>query len=284
MLSPPNFPCPWASEWGEDDYGLWQTLVFSGVRQVFRWIEPGSFMMGSLKTEEEREWLKELKGFETQHLVRLTKGFWLADSAVTQAYWLAVMGGDNRSSFQDDLQNPVEQVSWDDTQLFIAKLNELLPGLHVRLPSEAQWEYACRAGTSTPFSFGNSITPNQVNYNGEYPYTGGQKGLNRRKTVPVKSLPANTWGLYEMHGNVWEWCADAWQQDLGGKTAVDPVTTSDQGPRYMLRGGSWNDIGLDVRSAVRDHGAPDDRGFNLGFRLSLGHTELKPAGGGAGQD
>jgi len=269
-------PCPWASEWGEDDYGLWQTLVFSGVRQVFRWIEPGSFMMGSLKTEEEREWLKELKGFETQHLVRLTKGFWLADSAVTQAYWLAVMGGDNRSSFQDDLQNPVEQVSWDDTQLFIAKLNELLPGLHVRLPSEAQWEYACRAGTSTPFSFGNSITPNQVNYNGEYPYTGGQKGLNRRKTVP--------WGLYEMHGNVWEWCADAWQQDLGGKTAVDPVTTSDQGPRYMLRGGSWNDIGLDVRSAVRDHGAPDDRGFNLGFRLSLGHTELKPAGGGAGQD
>ena len=100
--------------------------------------------------------------------------------------------------------------------MFLATLNDLVPGLAAVLPSEAQWEYACRAGTTTPFSFGETITPEQVNYNGNYPYRGGTKGLYRQETVPVGSLPANPWGLYEMHGNVWEWCAEAWHHSYEG--------------------------------------------------------------------
>ncbi len=113
------------------------------------------------------------------------------------------MAGKNPSSFQGT-GRPVEKVSWDDAQRFISALNEGLPGLDLGLPSEAQWEFACRAGTDTPFSFGANITPEQVNYHGEYPYGGGEKGLYRGETVPVGSLPPNRWGLYEMHGNVRE--------------------------------------------------------------------------------
>lgn len=260
---------------GRDQYGLYADLSVNDVTQRFRWIEPGSFMMGSPPDEAERY------DDETQHQVTLTQGYWLADTAVTQAFWLAVMG-DNPSSFKDDPQNPVEQVSWDDAQTFIGKLNELIPSLQAQLPTEAQWEYACRAGTRTPFSFGDNITPEQVNYDGDRPYAGGAKGLDRGKTVPVKSLPANPWGLYEMHGNVWEWCADAWQEDLGSAAAVDPLTQGVMGAYRVVRGGSWIFNGRFVRSAIRFHYAPVDRNYDLGFRLSLGHAELQPAEGGAG--
>ena len=115
--------------------------------------------------------------------------------------------GENPSHFKgEDL--PVESVSWDDVQTFLNALNGLRPELKLELPSEAQWEYACRAGTQTPFWFGDTITTDQANYNGNYPYGDEPKGENRRKTVAVKALPANGWGLYQMHGNVWEWCAD----------------------------------------------------------------------------
>jgi sulfatase modifying factor 1 len=185
---------------------------------------------------------------EVQHEVTLSRGFWLADTACTQAFWQAVTGS-NPSGFKDDPRNPVEQVSWDDVQAFIAELERRLPGLPVRLPTEAEWEYACRAGTTTPFSFGENITPELVNYDGNYPYAGGEKGLYRQKTVPVASLPANPWGLYEMHGNVWEWCAD-WYGDYPTEPQVDP-----QGPQTgddrVLRGGSWSYIGGYVRSAYR---------------------------------
>ena len=140
---PPAFPPAGASAWGDDPYGLWIEVVIGGPVQRFRWIEPGEFLMGSPEGEAERE---EWEG--PQHVVRLTKGYWLAETACSQALWEAVMGA-NPSHFKDDPQNPVEQVSWDDVQTFLGRLNGMVPSLDAGLPSEAQWERACRAGTST---------------------------------------------------------------------------------------------------------------------------------------
>jgi formylglycine-generating enzyme len=261
---PSPFPALWASEWGEDEFGLWMALTFQGVRQVFRWILPGTFLMGSPKSEPERY------DDETQHPVTLTQGYWLADTACTQALWQAVMGK-NPAYFKDDANNPVEQVSWNSVQEFIARLNSLVPELEARLPTEAQWEYACRAGTTTPFSFGKNITPEQVNYDGEYSYSyaGGKKGLNRGKTIPVKSLPPNPWGLFEMHGNVWEWCNDWFVGDYPTESVVDS-NGPPSGAHRVLRGGSWVDFGGGVRSAARSGGGLGIRGRGVGFRLSLG--------------
>jgi len=268
-----------------DQYGLYADLILGRVTQRFRWLEPGTFWMGSPENESEREWAgsESGKGSETLHQVTLTQGFWLADTTVTQAFWQAVMG-DNPSHFKDNPNNPVEQVSWDDTQLFIDRLNGLLQGLSARLPSDAQWEYACRAGTDTPFSFGANITPEQVNYDGNYPYSGGKKGLYREKTVSVKSLPANPWGFYEMHGNVWEWCADVWQQQMSPEPVTDPLITGVDGDAArVVRGGSWNGLGRLVRSASRDGDSPDNRISPRGFRLALGHSGLGQGSGTTGQ-
>ncbi|MCB1737145.1 MAG: formylglycine-generating enzyme family protein, partial [Gammaproteobacteria bacterium] len=153
------FPRPdWASNFGVDGIGIWAEFECRGVRQRMRWIAPGEFLMGSPKDEHER------RNNETQHEVMLTRGYWLAETACKQALWQAVMG-DNPSEFKGE-QNPVEQVSWEQVQKFIGKLNDLCPGLGLRLPSEAEWEYACRAGTEGPFSVGEDIDPTQVNYDG----------------------------------------------------------------------------------------------------------------------
>jgi formylglycine-generating enzyme required for sulfatase activity len=167
-----------------------------------------------------------------RHRVRLTAGFWLADTACTQALWGAVMGGKNPSRFQDDARNPVENVSWDDVSDFLQRVASLVPGVVAELPTEAEWEYACRAGSETPFNFGATITPEQANYDGNSPYAGGEKGVYRQKTVPVKSFAPNRWGLYEMHGNVWEWCVD-------GKRTYDGTTRRIRAaPRAWARGAS----------------------------------------------
>lgn len=258
---PPQFPAPWACEWGEDRaYGLFMVLDVKGVRQGFRWMPPGTFLMGSPETEIDR--YKD----ETQHTVTLTQGFWLADTACTQALWQAVMG-ENPSHFKDDPHNPVENVSWEDTQPFFAHLNQLCPDLAARLPTEAEWEYACRAGTTTPFSFGDNIRPEQVNYNGNYPYADGKEGEYRVKTVPVKSLPANPWGLYEMHGNVWEWCQDWFDEYLTDQ--VENSTGANQGGNRVLRGGSWDSLGVSTRSAFRYKFVSAGHSNTLGFRLAL---------------
>lgn len=254
----------WASQAAEDEYGRYADLTLKGVTQRFRWIEAGTFLMGSPNHEAERN------SDETQHSVTLPQGYWLADTACTQAFWKKLMK-DNPAYFTDNLQNPVEQVSWEDVQGFLSKLNQQISGIKARLPTEAEWEYACRAGTTTPFSFGATITPEQANYNGNYPYSGGRSGLYREKTVAVKSLPANPWGLYEMHGNVWEWCQD-WYGAYPSGSASAPAGPS-SGTNRVLRGGSWGNGGQDLRSASRDRNTPNYRNFLIGFRLALAQRQ-----------
>ena len=247
------------------------------VEQRLRWIEPGTFLMGSPEDEPERH-----NDEGPRHAVTLTRGFWLADTACTQALWQAVMGR-NLSDFTGDPQRPVEQVSWHDVGEFLRKLEALLPGCQADLPTEAEWEYARRAGTETPFSFGPQITPEQVNYIGDLPYAGGEKGLYRGKTVPVKSLPPNAWGLYEMHGNVWEWCVDS-PRTYDGKPQQDPAgpVLEDKQARRAVRGGSWNGGARGSRSAYRSAIRPGDAHRGLGFRLCLRSIESGQVSGRPG--
>jgi formylglycine-generating enzyme required for sulfatase activity len=271
---PNPFPPPFASAWGDDAFGLWADFSLTAsehtdsVSQRLRWIEAGSFLMGSPDDEPER-----LDHEGPQHEVTISQGFWLADTACTQALWLAVMGDENPSRFQDDLNQPVEQVSWHAVQTFLQRLQTMLPDCQVDLPSEAEWEYACRAGTETPFSFGANISPQQVNYNGNYPYPGGEPGEYREKTVPVKSLSANPWGLYEMHGNVYEWCKDG-QRSYDQQAQIDPLgpMVGDDGPR-VIRGGSWDYFARGARSARRDAVRPGNAIDILGFRVCLRSIE-----------
>ena len=252
----------WAEAIGRDTYGLYADFSVQGVVQRMRWIVPGEFLMGSPEGEAGRG------DNETQHKVTLSQGYWLADTACTQALWQAVMDK-NPSRFQGE-NKPVEKISWEDVQRFIERLNVVVPGQAFRLPTEAEWEYACRAGSTGPFWFGDQITPEQVNYNGEYPYAGGKKGVYRKETVAVKALPCNSWGLYQMHGNVWEWCQD-WYGDYGSAAVVDPVGPA-EGGRRVLRGGSWIFNGGYARSAQRYAYVPGRRSLDAGFRLARGQV------------
>jgi formylglycine-generating enzyme required for sulfatase activity len=256
-LSRPN----WADDFGRDRYGLYADFEVGGVRQRMRWLPPGRFMMGSPEDEPLRDDDEDL------HEVMLSRGFWLADTACTQALWQAVMQH-NPSDFEGP-ERPVETVSWDDAQAFIAQLNGLKSGLELRLPSEAEWEYACRAGTATPFSFGSNITPDQVNYDGNYPYANAEPGEFRGNTVSVRALPANDWGLFQMHGNVWEWCADWFANYPEKLVTIDPVGPESGGFR-VLRGGRWGSGGRSVRSAYRLYNDPGYRYRGIGFRLARG--------------
>ncbi|MGZ8190347.1 MAG: formylglycine-generating enzyme family protein [Methylococcaceae bacterium] len=236
-------------------------FTYKGNRHLFRWIEPGTFLMGSPSNEPERA------EDETQHQVTLSRGFWMADAPVTQALWQEVMG-DNPSHFQGD-NRPVENVSWDDAQAFIAKMNGMKPELKLCLPTEAQWEYACRAGTTTPFSFGYEISSEQVNFDGNYPYNNGKPSRYREETSDVKTLPPNAWGLYEMHGNIWECCQD-WYGEYPSGPVTDPQGP-DTGTARVIRGGSWDNFVGNVGSAVRFRFTPAYRYNRLGFRISRGH-------------
>jgi len=271
---PHCFPEPWAFGWGQDRRGLWQSFCVDGVVQVLRWIAPGDFSMGSPTDEPERQ---SFGHDESLHRVTLTEGYWLADTVCTQALWEAVLG-ENPSRFKG-AQRPVERVSWTDVvERFLPALAARVPGLGAALPTEAQWECACRAGTDTPFAFGANITTDQVNYDGNYPYAGGAKGEYREQTVEVKALPANDWGLYQMHGNVWEWCAD-WLADYPPGALVDPLGPP-EGRERVLRGGSWFYNGRRCRSAARDGDDPGDRYDYGGFRLSRGSSPQQAGGVG----
>lgn len=259
---PPELPPPCACAWGDDRYGLWMDVEISGVIQRFRWIEPGEFLMGSPADEPGR-----YGGEGPRHLVRITRGYWLADTACSQALWQAVMDG-NPSRFKDDPQNPVEQVSWQNVRNFLRRLETRLPGGRAELPTEAEWEYACRAGTETPFNFGIAITPERANYDGTISYAHGPTGEWRQRTVPVKSFQPNAWGLYQMHGNVWEWCLDG-RRDYSGIPQLDPCSRGGNELRHVMRGGSWDDVPWALRSATRDLVQESRLLGYLGFRFLL---------------
>jgi formylglycine-generating enzyme required for sulfatase activity len=206
---------------------------------------------------------------ETQHRVILSQGFWLADTACTHALWQAVLN-ESLSYFRGE-DRPVELVSWDDVQRFLTRLNAAAPDLAFKLPTEAEWEYACRAGTTTPFWFGEQITPEQVNYGGNLRPSYFRK--YRKATVPVKSLPCNDWGLYQMHGNVWEWCQD-WYGAYPTETVIDPAG-SPTGELRVRRGGSWLSIRMNTRAAQRsahDPGLRHRYSSDFGFRLARGQA------------
>jgi formylglycine-generating enzyme required for sulfatase activity len=259
----------WASDFGADEYGIYAEFSVKGVVQRMRWIPPGKFMMGSPESEAEGE------TNETQHEVILTQGFWLADTACTQELWEAVMG-ENPSSFKDDPHNPVEQVSWEMIRSedgFLERLNAAVPGLYSCLPTESQWEYAARAGNATSFWWKHPLTTDQANYNGQYSMVDKVDGGYRRKTVPAKYFKRNAWGLWQMHGNVWEWCED-WIGDYPKGTVIDPVGPP-TGASRVLRGGGWGDIGRYLRSAYRDFDQPSCAWYLNGFRLARGREEQK---------
>lgn len=267
VLSESQFPS--AEYIGRDQFGFFTDIAIQEITQRMRWIPAGEFLMGSPEDEAER-----LRS-ETQHKVTLSQGCWLADTTCTQAIWQAVMQ-DNPASFKDNPQNPVERVSWDDiTNEFLPKF-KLLTGIDARLPTEAEWEYACRAGTTTPFNLGGNVTTDQVNYNGNHPYHNGEKGQYREQTVPVKSMNApNAWGLHEMHGNVYEWCQD-WFEYYQEQAQLDPKGPK-EGKYRVARGGSWILNGEYARSAFRNFRTPGDRNDFIGFRLAFGQPAAQHA-------
>ncbi len=236
-----------------------KTIIVRSINYKMVYIKPGTFIMGSPSEEPERD------DDETQHMVTLTQGFYMGVTEVTQAQWEKVMGN-NPSHHKDCDDCPVEEVSWQDCQKFIKKLNRIEGTGKYRLPTEAEWEYACRAGTTTPFDAGRCLLMDQANYDGKHPLPGCQKGLYRGRTVPVASFAPNAWGLFDMHGNVWEWCQD-WYGDYPSGHARDPEGPS-SGSYRVFRGGSWNCYARGCRSASRSRYIPAYRGSDIGFRLT----------------
>ncbi len=220
----------------------------------FRWCPAGKYTMGSPRDETGR------RDNENQVQIELTQGFWLGETVVTQELYAAVMNT-NPSHFKGP-QRPVEQVSWNEAQAFCTAFTKLLrnEGLlaansNIRLPTEAEWEYACRAGTTTAYSFGNDAA--QL---GQYAWFEGNSG---KETKPVGTHKANPLGLYDMHGNVWEWCQDGSEEKLRG--GEDPVVGSRSS--RVVRGGSWVNVAFFVRSSFRDYYTPNLRSYCIGFRV-----------------
>ncbi len=227
------------------------------------WVEPGTFTMGSPTTEAGRS------TNETQHEVTLTQGFYLGKYEVTQAQYQAVMTGNTDglnatpSNWPNNADRPVEKVSHDDIQKFLTRLNaqqagNIPEGWAYVLPTEAQWEYACRAGTTTAYSWGDSITTDNANYS--------DSGYSQTRDVGQYS--ANPWGFFDMHGNVYEWTADAYASYATG-AQTDPFNVGTSGSTRVIRGGSWANTGTSLRSAHRYDHTPSYRHIHIGFRLSL---------------
>ncbi len=221
-------------------------ITVTSVSMEMLWVKPGTFGMGTSSSE---------------CTVTFSQGFWLGKYEVTQAEWQKVMGS-NPSSYKG-ADRPVESVSWTDVTSFCVKLTEVeskagrLPaGMAYQLPTEAQWEYACRAGTTTAYAFGDELTAKDANFDESV-----------GETTDVGNYRANGWGFHDMHGNVWEWCAD-WYGDYPRGATRDPVGPA-VGSIRVLRGGSWNGTALGARSALRYRAEPADSLSILGFRLSL---------------
>ncbi len=233
----------------------WETQFTNSLGMTFVWIPPGTFTMGSPSTEDER-----YEG-ESMHEVVLKNGFYLQTTPVTQGQWVDLMV-QNPSSFKNSGKNgPVETVSWEDVMVFIRRLNERGENVRYRLPTEAEWEYACRAGTTTRFYTGDSET--------DLERAGWYIKNSKNQTHPVGQKEANLWGLYDMHGNVWEWVEDDWHEDsTGAPTDGSAWIDSPRGSDRVLRGGSWRDGARYCRSAYRYYSSPGNRLKFFGFRLA----------------
>jgi formylglycine-generating enzyme required for sulfatase activity len=238
-------------------------------------IPAGSFLMGSTKAEVKRlnqEYSMDCYNRELpQHRVTLQE-YYLGKYPVTQEQYQAVMGN-NPSYFKDNPKNPVEQVSWKDTKAFCQKVYDITEQ-KVRLPTEAEWEYGCRAGTTTPFYFGETISTEQANYDGNYTFGEGKKGIYQQKTTLVRSFPPNKFGLYDMHGNVREWCEDSWHDSYAEKPESikqngNTIWSSSNKSLHVLRGGSWVEVPSYCRSADRLWFDAGSWSSNDGFRLAL---------------
>jgi sulfatase modifying factor 1 len=252
----------------EDIHTPRSTLVDGVTGMAFIALTPGRFTMGSAAAEAGRN------EDETLHDVEITRPFLLAEREVTQQEWRAVMGASPSRFSECGLRCPVENVTFFDAQEFIAKLNER-PGatLRYRLPTEAEWEFACRAGTTGPFSTGENLTTAQANYNGKMPYGSFPAGEFRQRTTPGGTFPPNPWGLADMHGNVWEWTAD-WYGPYPETAAanIDPRGPA-SGVKRVIRGGSWFFDANSARCGLRYTHSPQDKGFSLGFRLAADHRQ-----------
>ena len=275
--SPPD----WASAWGEDSFGPWVEFRLGSASQTMRWISPGRFRMGSPQDEEGRS-----NDEGPRHEVVISRGFWLFDTPCRQDLWEAVIGT-NPSEFKSP-DRPVESVSWEDCRSFLQRLNERIPALKLHLPSEAQWEYACRAGTEEATYAGDLKIVGERNaplldriawYGGnagvEFDLAKGydsaswpQKQFEHSVagTRKVKQKEPNTWGLYDMLGNVWEWCED-WYGPYDEAGQVDP-RGPEEGRERVIRGGSWFGKARYLRAAFRDALQPGQRFDFLGFRCA----------------
>jgi formylglycine-generating enzyme required for sulfatase activity len=246
-------------------------------------VPAGRFTMGSASSEQGRN------PDEVLHDVTITHPFLLGRYEVTQQEWRAVVGTSPSTFTSCGPRCPVESMTYDDVQRFLMKLNDTqklndtprpqtssaVRKLNYRLPTEAEWEYACRAGTTGPFATGETLTTAQANYNGKFPYgasspgaPGAAAGEYRQRPVAVGSFPLNAWGLGDMHGNVWEWTAD-WYAPYDDTPSgnIDPRGPA-SGEKRVIRGGSWYFDANSARCALRYTHAPNDKGFSLGFRLA----------------
>ena len=291
----------WATRWGHDTYGPWAELTVNNstgqqIVQSLRWISPGSFTMGSPKDEEGR-----FDNEGPQHKVTLTKGYWLFDTPVTQALWEAVMG--NNPSYFKSPERPVESVSYDDAQDFLNKINNRFEDLDLSLPTEAQWEYACRAGSELATYAGAMEIKGEHNAPvlDEIAWYGGNSGVdfdleegwdssdwsekqyNHKKagTRGVGLKQANSWGLYDMLGNVLEWCHDD-RRNYTDTAETDPIGSLES-HLWALRGGSWGIDARDVRSATRNRLTRDGRYNSVGFRCARVRGGAEPIGLGRGE-
>jgi formylglycine-generating enzyme len=241
------------------------------------WCPPGRFVMGSPRDEPER------RPGEDQVEVTLTRGFWIAKYETTQGQWQRVVGtlpGDLTPQLPAGDDFPVGNVNFAEAEAFCRRLTararksgELPSGWEFRLPTEAQWEYACRAGTTTATAFGRTLSSKQANFKGK-PYNGGEPGPSLNRAAQVGSYPANAWGLHDMHGNTFEWCRDWYHASLPGGS--DPDLYADQSSATpnrtrdtsrVRRGGCWADDGWPCRSAFRTRFEPERRYDHIGFRV-----------------
>ena len=235
---------------GEDSFGRWAAVMIAGVEMRFRYCVPGRFLMGSPQSEFGRS-----NDEGPVHEVVFTRGFWMAEVPVTQRLWEAVAGG-NPSEFKR-ADRPVEYVRWSDCDGWLRKANSMTGGLNLRFPTEAEWEYAARAGTAGP------------RY-GDLDAIAWHRGNSAAETHEVKGKKANEWGLHDMLGNVWEWCSD-WHGEYPTGRVTSPTGCS-SGSYRVIRGGSWDCVAGDVRSAGRFGNHPGYRRSSLGFRPALGST------------